>query len=96
MVFGRVASTCLNEESRRPDLIELQFAHAERIEIRAAYNRAQRPPENRTPDADVGKYLDRHTRRHRGQRCLRINLRRNGAVWLFSQRGVSSRSIVEI
>jgi hypothetical protein len=30
-----------------PDLIELQLAHAERNEVRAAYNRAQRLPERR-------------------------------------------------
>jgi hypothetical protein len=30
-----------------PDLIELQLAHAERNQVRAAYNKAQRLPERR-------------------------------------------------
>lgn len=40
--FRSMASTCLNEMGWHPDLIELQLAHAERDEIRGAYNRAQR------------------------------------------------------
>jgi integrase len=46
--FRTIASTCLNELGWHPDLIELQLAHAERNEIRAAYDRAQRLPERRT------------------------------------------------
>jgi integrase len=46
--FRTIASTCLNELGWHPDLIELQLAHAERNEVRAAYNRAQRLPERRT------------------------------------------------
>jgi hypothetical protein len=37
-----MASTSLNEQGWHPDLIELQLAHAERDEVRGAYNRAQR------------------------------------------------------
>lgn len=37
-----MASTCLNEQGWHPDLIELQLAHAERNEVRSAYNRALR------------------------------------------------------
>jgi hypothetical protein len=42
-----LASTCLNEQGYHPDLIELQLAHAERNQVRAAYNKAQRLPERR-------------------------------------------------
>lgn len=40
--FRTMASTTLNELGWHPDVIELQLAHAERNEVRAAYNRAQR------------------------------------------------------
>jgi len=36
-----LASTCLNEQSWHPDLIELQPAPAERNKVRTAYKRAQ-------------------------------------------------------
>jgi hypothetical protein len=45
--FRSLASTCLNEQGYHPDLIELQLAHAERNQVRAAYNKAQRLPERR-------------------------------------------------
>ena len=45
--FRSMASTCLNEQGWHPDLIELQLAHAERNEVRSAYNRAQRLAERR-------------------------------------------------
>jgi hypothetical protein len=32
----------MNEQGYQPDLIELQLAHAERNQVRAAYNKAQR------------------------------------------------------
>ncbi len=38
--FRSLASTCLNEQGYHPDLIELQLAHAERNQVRAAYNKA--------------------------------------------------------
>lgn len=43
--FRTIASTCLNELGYPPDVIELQLAHAERNDVRAAYNRAARLPE---------------------------------------------------
>ena len=43
--FRSLASTCLNEQGYHPDLIELQLAHAERNQVRAAYNKPQRLPE---------------------------------------------------
>lgn len=45
--FRTLASTWLNEMGWHPDLIELQLAHSERNNVRAAYNRAQRLPERR-------------------------------------------------
>jgi integrase len=45
--FRSMASTLLNEKGWHPDLIELQLAHAERNQIRGAYNRAQRLDQRR-------------------------------------------------
>lgn len=39
--FRAVASTMLNEQGWRPDVIERQLAHCERDEVRGAYNRAE-------------------------------------------------------
>lgn len=39
--FRAVASTMLNEQGQRPDVIERQLAHCERDEVRGAYNRAE-------------------------------------------------------
>jgi integrase len=57
--FRSIASTCLNEQGWHPDLIELQLAHAERNQVRAAYNRAQRLEERRTMMQAWAGYLDR-------------------------------------
>ncbi len=43
--FRAVASTILNEQGWRPDVIERQLAHQERNEVRGAYNRAEYLPE---------------------------------------------------
>jgi len=43
--FRAVASTILNEQGWRADVIERQLAHCERNEVRGAYNRAQYLPE---------------------------------------------------
>src|SRR3984893_3994211 len=56
--FRALASTCLNEQGWHPDLIELQLAHAERDEVRGAYNRAQRLTERRTMMQAWADYLD--------------------------------------
>ena len=56
--FRSMASTCLNEQGWHPDLIELQLAHAERNEVRAAYNRAQRLDERRKMMQGWAGYLD--------------------------------------
>ena len=56
--FRSLASTCLNEQGYHPDLIELQLAHAERNQVRAAYNKAQRLPERRKMMQQWADYLD--------------------------------------
>jgi len=45
--FRSTASTILNENGFRPDVIERQLAHSERNSVRAAYNHAQYLPERR-------------------------------------------------
>ena len=57
--FRAMASTCLNEQGFSPDVIELQLAHSERNEVRAAYNRAKRIPERRAMMQSWADYLDR-------------------------------------
>lgn len=56
--FRAMASTLLNEKGFPPDVIELQLAHAERNEVRAAYNRAQRLDERRRMMQEWADYLD--------------------------------------
>ncbi len=50
--FRSMASTLLNEQGWPPDVIERQLAHAERNEVRRAYNRAKYLV--RTPQDDAG------------------------------------------
>jgi len=56
--FRAMASTLLNELGFSPDIIELQLAHQERNEVRAAYNRAQRLDERRKMMQAWADYLD--------------------------------------
>jgi integrase len=56
--FRSMASTCLNEQGWHPDLIELQLAHADRNQVRAIYNRAQRLAERKAMMQAWGDYLD--------------------------------------
>jgi len=56
--FRAMASTLLNEQGYAPDIIELQLAHQERNEVRAAYNRAQRLEERRKMMQSWADYLD--------------------------------------
>lgn len=56
--FRAMASTLLNEQGFSPDIIELQLAHQERNEVRAAYNRAQRLDERRKMMQAWADYLD--------------------------------------
>jgi len=57
--FRSMASTLLNELGFNRDWIERQLAHAERDNIRAAYNFAQYLPERRKMMQDWSDYLDR-------------------------------------
>jgi integrase len=56
--FRSLACTALNEQGYPPDVIELQLAHKERNEVRAAYNRAQRLEERRKMMQSWADYLD--------------------------------------
>jgi integrase len=56
--FRTIASTLLNEQGFSPDLIELQLAHQERNQVRAAYNRAQRLEERRAMMQRWADYID--------------------------------------
>jgi integrase len=56
--FRSMASTLLNEQGFAPDVIELQLAHKERNQVRAAYNRAQRLAERRKMMQTWADYLD--------------------------------------
>lgn len=56
--FRSTASTILNEQGFRPDVIERQLAHTERNHVRAAYNHAQYLPERRDMMQWWADYLD--------------------------------------
>ena len=57
--FRSVASTLLNEQGYRHDVIERQLAHAERNAVRAAYNRAEYLPERKQMMQEWADYLDK-------------------------------------
>ncbi|MGE0109714.1 MAG: tyrosine-type recombinase/integrase [Bdellovibrionales bacterium] len=58
--FRALASTVLNEQRKyHPDVIERQLAHADRNEVRAAYNRAEHLLERKKMMQDWADYLDR-------------------------------------
>ncbi len=56
--FRATASTILNENNFKPDIIERQLAHVERNKVRAAYNHAQYMKERRTMMQWWADYLD--------------------------------------
>jgi len=56
--FRSTASTLLHEMGYSPDAIELQLAHAERNQVRAAYNRASHLPERVKMMQAWADYLD--------------------------------------
>ena len=56
--FRTVACTLLNEMGWAPDAIERQLAHAERDEVRGAYNRAEYLAERRKMMESWADYLD--------------------------------------
>ncbi|MDZ4251488.1 MAG: tyrosine-type recombinase/integrase [Sulfuritalea sp.] len=57
--FRSAASTMLNEQGFRHDVIERQLAHNERNAVRDAYNRAQYLPERRTMMQAWADYIDK-------------------------------------
>jgi integrase len=57
--FRSTASTMLNEQGYRHDVIERQLAHSERNQVRAAYNRAEYLPERRVMMQEWADYLDK-------------------------------------
>jgi integrase len=56
--FRTMASTLLNEQKYRPDVIEAQLAHGDKDLIRAAYNRAEYLSERRQMMNEWASYLD--------------------------------------
>jgi integrase len=54
----KTASTILNEQGFRADVIERQLAHTERNKVRAAYNHAEYLPERRQMMRHWADYLD--------------------------------------
>lgn len=56
--FRGMASTLLNEQGYRPDVIEAQLAHGEKNAVRAAYNHADYLPERRAMMEAWASYLD--------------------------------------
>jgi integrase len=57
--FRSMASTRLTELGFAPDIIELQLAHAEKDDTRAAYNRATRLSQRRRMMQQWVDYLDK-------------------------------------
>ncbi|MCX7168595.1 MAG: tyrosine-type recombinase/integrase [Rhodocyclales bacterium] len=57
--FRAVASTMLNEQGYRPDVIERQLAHCERDEVRGAYNRAEYLPQRTVMMQAWADHLDK-------------------------------------
>jgi integrase len=55
--FRATASTILNEQGFRPDVIERQLAHVERNKVRAAYHRTEYLPERRKMMQHWADYL---------------------------------------
>jgi len=58
--FRSTASTILNENGFRPDVIERQLAHCERDQVRAAYNYAEYLPERAEMMQWWGDFLQQH------------------------------------
>jgi len=56
--FRTLASTILNEEGYRPDVIERQLAHRDKDKVRSAYNRAEYMPERKKMIQDYADILD--------------------------------------
>src|ERR1019366_9392109 len=61
--FRALASTTLNEMGFPPDVIERQLAHAERNQVRAAYNHAEYLPQRREMMQKWGDFIEGQTAR---------------------------------
>ena len=61
--FRATASTILNEHGFTPDVIERQLAHAERNQVRAAYNHAEYLPQRREMMQKWGDFIEGQTAR---------------------------------
>ena len=57
--FRHTASTILNENNFRPDVIERQLAHVERNKVRGVYNHAEYLPERRQMMQWWGDYIEK-------------------------------------
>jgi integrase len=57
--FRTLASTILNEQGYKPDVIERQLAHEDEDKIRSAYNRAEYLPERKRMMQDYADYLEK-------------------------------------
>jgi integrase len=57
--FRTAASTMLNEQGFRHDVIERQLAHSDKNTVRAAYNRAEYLPERKAMMQQWADYLDK-------------------------------------
>jgi integrase len=66
--FRATASTILNEQGWRSEVIERQLAHTERNKVRAAYNRAEYLPERRELMQHWADFLDKIVREAREKR----------------------------
>lgn len=62
--FRSLASTLLNEQGYKSDLIERQLAHCEKNRVRASYNHAQYLPERKKMMQEWADYLDRLRNAH--------------------------------
>jgi hypothetical protein len=70
--FRATASTTLNEQGWRADVIERQLAHAERNKVRAAYNKAEYLVKAAIGQRDARKALDWADIKRKHQKCLYV------------------------
>jgi integrase len=73
--FRSMASTILNEQGWNRDAIERQLAHAERNNIRAAYNYAEYLPERRKMMQHWANYLEKLTMN--SSKVIELNIKLN-------------------
>lgn len=71
--FRAMASTLLNEQGWKPDIIERQLAHAERNKVRAVYNRAEYVAERRKMMQAWADYLQQLANEHKKPASERLS-----------------------